>query len=443
MGNSESKATRLNAQGWHGAQEFLRDGSLKKLQLAVRLLTQAVKVAGPDHPHLMDFYRDQGYWGGFLYERTGDEEAFNMSVDAYAGALSEAGLQGNKRYKSRPDLLMTLGDVFMKRYQMEKTDADLQRAEELYDEAISLATFGDDNHTTCVVSLGSCLLAKFEKTKDPDVLSKAIQCCQDGIEEFEYSQSLVWTYSVLSDCYLAKYKATKSPEDLEEAFQAAQKALDKIPYHSDGLNALTKCLLAKFEQTQSLRDIEEAIAKATTAADNSQLCRPQWEESLKNVGDCLDAKYAKTKKQKDLNDCIDFHEEMVKILCLADPARAHSFHMLCGLRFERYQRGKAGQVLLQAISEGEQGASVVWPGWKNPERALLLDLLASCYGAKLARKDLAGKSLAKDLERAISCCGEALKIMGTDDPRREKTANKLKTLKVEGFYEEPPEQITS
>lgn len=409
----------------------MKDGKLGKIQTAVRILSEAVNEMPPNYPKRARLLMDRGHWGGALYERSGKAQAFTESVKAFEEAIELA----RPGHADRPIILITYGDLLMKQYQREKADADLERAEKLFDEAVRLTPPGHEYRMTSLLSLGDCLVTKFEKTKDIQDFDKAIKCCKDGIAATASDDLPVWGYSALSDCYLAKYRVTKAPGDLDEGFNAARRSEQVCPEHPGGLTAITKCYSASFKQTQSLEAIDSAIAYAKKAFEAAGcLNHLEWERCMDDYCDQYDAKYAKTLEEEDLDYCIWAREEQSKILCDADPARTHSLYLLCGFRFKKYQATEDVQVLLEAISVGEKGVSAHWLLTKSSERVALLDLLSSCYNAKLARKDL-GK--AEDLQKAISFGEEALKRMTQDDPRRAETKKKVNALRLDGFYEEP------
>jgi tetratricopeptide (TPR) repeat protein len=437
MGSGESKAEKLHAQGCYGGNDFLKDGKLGKIQLAVRLLSEAVDEAPLDHPKRALLLRDRGSWGGYLYERSGKAQDFTESVNACEEAISLA----TPEHADRPITLITYGDLLMKQYRREKVDANLERAEKLYEEAVHLTPPGHEYRMASMLSLGDCLIPKFEKTKDIQDIDKAIKCCKDGIAATKPPDLPVWGYSALSACYQAKYEVTKARSDIDEAANAARKSEQLCPEHPYGLTALVKCCSTSYKQTQSLKEINSAIAygqKALKAAGG--LNQLQWEENICILGDQYDAKYAKTLNEEDLDNCIYCRREQSKVLCDADPARAHCLYLLCGFLFKKYQAtdkhqaAEAVKVLLEAISAGEKGVSAQWLVPNDSERVALLDLLSSCYNAKLARKDL-GK--AKDLQKAISFGEEALQRMAQDDPRRAEIERKVNALRVDGFYKEP------
>ncbi|KAM4060547.1 hypothetical protein HRG_001896 [Hirsutella rhossiliensis] len=428
MGSNSSKAERLGSQGECGARLFLKSGKLREISMAVRLLGQAVDATPHDHPDRAMVLMRRGYWSGFLYERTGSAEVFADSLKAYeeSFALAPPG------HRDRPIMLVTFGDLLMKRYQREKTAEDLERAAKAYNEAVTITSSGQPFRMTSMLTFCEFLTIRFRESQNAEDINRAIEYCLQAGLEAGPTEMPEWGFIYLSACHLAKYEATKETEDLEQAFASTHGGFQDEPEDLDGLDALTRCWAAKARQTQSLDDISQAVDMSMKAAQKAQSIQLQWEERLCTMSDMGDLRYYVSKDLAHLDECIVAREELVKLLCPADPARTRSLHLLCDFCFRKYRAENDVKILKQAISAGEEAMSAMRPWPDHPDKAVLLDLLCSCYAARFAEM-----GSHKDLEKAISTGEDALKRLSPEDGLKGETTNKVRSLKVDGFYEEP------
>lgn len=428
MGNKSSKAERLGHQAECGARLFLESGKLRDISMAVRLLVQAVDATPRDHPDRAMVLMRRGYWGGFLYERTGSAEVFADALEAYeeSFALAPPG------HRDRPIMLVTFGDLLMKRYQREKTAEDMEAAAEAYNEAVTITSSRQTFRMTCMLTLCEFLTIRFRESQDADDMDTAIQYCLQAGVEAAPGEKPEWGFIYLSACHLAKYEATKETEHLERAFASTHGGFQGEPQDLDGLDALTRCWAAKARQTQSLDDIGKAVKTSVEAARMAQSIQLQWEERLCTMGDMGDLRYYLSKNLAHLDECIVAREGLVELLCAADPARTRSLHLLCDFLFKKYRAEKDVEILKRAVEAGEQAMSAMWPRPDHPDKAVLLDLLCSCHAARFAEM-----GSHKDLDAAISAGEDALSRLSPEHGLREETTNKVRALKVHGFYEEP------
>ncbi|KAF4629702.1 hypothetical protein G7Y89_g8446 [Cudoniella acicularis] len=401
-------------------------GKLRPIETAVRLLGQAVEAAPPNHSEHGNFLRDQGYWGGYLYEPTGQIEVFAEALSACEEAVTLAPL----RHENRAFFLVTLGNLLMKRYKREKTASDLDK---IYNEAVSLTPPGHLYRMASLVALSESRTTKFKVTNAPEDINEAIRCCQEAEKTAMPEDSLAGCLSTLSACHLAKFETTQTPEDLDEAILAAKRAIEQSSTDARARDSLTKCFGSKFQQTQDLDDLKQAIRLGTQAAQEAEPVRLEWEKSLCILSDLQDAYFSKTGDR--LYSCIVSHEQIVKILPPAEPARVRSLHRLCDIHYERYQNEKKPFLLEDAIKTGELCVETWAPAY--PRKAQVLMQLSNCLADRLLaffERKFVKFYNAKDLGKAIYYGEEAIKEMSPDDLLREEVLGKLRDLKVHGIY---------
>ncbi|MDQ2714597.1 MAG: hypothetical protein M3Z08_06795 [Chloroflexota bacterium] len=406
---------------------YLRDSSYRPQALQIRL------------PALLN--------GGRLYflrfrqtQRVEDlERALQLRQEAYQqlpqGDPELPAIENNLLY-----MLNTLIELQGRRYNQSHDVQDVQRSNQLCEQALSL-TAHDPTHRPrylYYLSQGCKELYRLAGEREPleqalAHLSEATEICPPDSpylfpslellgytlrERFTYTDDLAdlrgaseaWQRAArigapaapemrtllnnVGDIMVAYYKRTQDRADLEKFIQFCEEAVNASPQDAPGLVDLLSFysygLSQRYEHTHESADLEQAIQCMERAVALSAASPEQRSSSLNNLGNMLHVRYTSVGDSADIDRAIAAYEEAIALPLADASAKIPTYFNLATTLVDRYERTKEPTDLTRAIDACQDALGLNPPDPHSASRCakLLSGLLRERYTYTQDENDL-------------------------------------------------------
>ncbi len=311
------------------------------------------------------------------------------------------------------------GGPFLRRYWARGNLRDLDRALELWQQALDLTPQGSPDRPSSLNNLGLGLRGRYAHTGRLADLEEAIAAFQQAVDltpqGFPDRPSRLSNLGTgLSD----RYARTGRLADLEQAVAAFLQAVDLTPQGSPArpiyLNNLGNGLSDRHARTGVLADLEQAVGAFQQAVDLTPQRSAALPGRLNNLGTGLSARYARTGQLADLEQAIAAFQHAVEVTPQGSPDRAKYLNNLGTGLSARYARTGQLADLEQAVAAFQQALDL------PPDRPMYFNNLGNGLRARYARTG----QLA-DLERAVAAFQQAVDLTPQGSPARPMYLNNL------------------
>lgn len=294
--------------------------------------------------------------------------ALDSAIAAWDNVLKDSSFS-NAPEVFRAAVCHDAGRAYFRRYQVEHRSHDLERALDLWREAVKLTPPGT--------------------TERPSRLNDL------GVGQSE------------------RYALTSQEKDLKGAVDAFREAVtfaaQEHPERPLYLTHLGIFLSQQFALTERDADLNSAIAafrEAAALTTSGALERPR---RLTNLGTALSARYVRKEQEADLKEAVDAFKEAVTLTAPDAPERLEFLTYLGAGLLELYQRTEQGGNLDASIAAYKEALALA--SSDSPERATLLGDFGKSLQERYART---GQT--DDLKQAITAYKKALNLTDTDSP---------------------------
>jgi len=271
--------------------------------------------------------------------------------------------------------------------------------------AVAAATAGDPDYAVCQLSLGGCLLVRFERTGNTADLDAAIDAGRKAVAAAPPGHAhRAAALSNLSASLLARYELAGSREDLDAAIDAGRQSAAAIPPgHPDWatcMSNLSASLLARYEVAGSREDLDAAIDAGRQSADAVPQGHPDRAALVSTLGNCLLRQF-QIGQGAEPDEVVAAFRDAVAATEPGHPNRGMYLSNLGVALRARFERAGEGADLDAAVDAGRAAIGAIPPG--HPDLAAMLSNLATSLCRRFERTgDGADLDAAVDAGRAAA-----------------------------------------
>ncbi|KAI8628835.1 CHAT domain-containing protein [Xylariaceae sp. FL1651] len=400
-------------------RRYERTGSIDDLNRAVDVAGQAVNATPEDHPDRAAILNNLGNWLGTRFDRTGSIDDLNRAVDVVDEAVNAT----PEDHPDRAGRLNNLGSWLGTRFDRTGSIDDLNRAVDVVDQAVNATPTDHPDRAAILNNLGSWLGRRFERTGSIDDLNRAVDVADQAVNATPTDHpDRAGRLNNLGSWLGTRFERTGSIDDLNRAVGVAGQAVNATPEDHPGragrLNNLGSWLGTRFDRTGSIDDLNHAVDVVDEAVNATPEDHPDRAAILNNLGNWLGRRFERTGSIDDLNRAVDVAGQAVNATPTDHPGRAgylNNFGNRLGRRFERTgsidDLNRAVDVVDQAVNATPED---------HPDRAGRLNNLGSWLGRRFDRT-----GSIDDLNRAVDVADQAVNATPEDHPDRAGYLNNL------------------
>lgn len=322
----------------------------------------------------------------------------------------------------RPALLLCFGKGLATRYNLGGEEKDVNKAISVWKEGLRMTTPGHHSRIELMDALLLWIGKRFEDREVSDDLEECINLASglltDGPSDHPDRVDWLERYgNHLSERFELRGKIS----DIDLAIQTLSKALRAVSQTDADISRVLANLATsygrRFDKTGDIGDINQAIDKleeALTRTSGGSLRRPRLHGLLSQA---YSARYAQFFALENLDEAIRHSEEVVDSTHLNDPRRPLRLNNLAHCYGMKFQRLGVNEDLTKAIDSLTKVLATKPPtSISHMDRAICLGSLAHKL-AERSKADFHDSDEQDDLNRAIACLEEALKLIPVNHPR--------------------------
>ena len=283
------------------------------------------------------------------------------------GDLSDALSTLDEAIRLNPDMpawLETKGMILLERFKKSRELADIEEAIRVCQKAMDSTPNGDPGLPQRLHYLGHSYDGRFEVLGNLHDIHKAIKLKHRGIKlaNKNHRNRALWLDS-LAGSLLRRFPRIENLEDLTQAISVQREAAEISPeakHKSTFLNNLASSLVHRYLQTGDIADLNEAILVQHQAIQviDTQPNHPGRLLLMSNLGIHLALRYQHARVFTDINDAIEFHQDVVRLTDEKDLAMHSRMDNLAAALMGRYQYTKKSLDLEEAISAERQAVKL-------------------------------------------------------------------------------------
>lgn len=310
-----------------------------------------------------------------------------------------------------------LGNVLLERFKVGGRDHDLDQAVTAFQQgamAYFLVSHGSLDHLWARANLGSCLIQRFEHTRDPSYLREGTSTLRQALKEMpDASPFRTAVQNDLATALIRQYEIEGRPGALDEAIVILSAISDATPgdalLRAQRQGSLGVALFRRFERSRRQADLDRAIDAIAEAVAGPPRGTAERATYLTNLGGALRAKSEITLDPDLIDRAVDALREAAQTARPQEaPTARHNLAAALGTRYR--QRGDLKDLnecidLLEAVVRGST---------KDP---YLLQSARVNLGNALAKRLELTRSRG-DAEAAVSNIRQALSMYPSSGPDR-------------------------
>ena len=295
--------------------KFEETASEEDLALAVDYCTQAVGLNLAE-PHLRA--QSDAALGNTLlrkYELTGSPDILDGAVIMYKQAL-----QRTINAAVAAEIWCNLGTALQTRFELRGSLEDLEDALEAIETGLQSSTKKLLGHSSSLVGLGNVLVRKFERLALPDALDRAIDVYEEALDmNPEIDRTRAGRLTCLGHALQLRFELTGSDKDFEDAVGYCRTSIDisqKEPTHVLCLVNFGNCFLRRAMKDPLINILEHLNAAIT----NLQIAANEMPEDfstramcLNNLGKAFELRFEQTQSYQDFNNATKNYEAALKL----------------------------------------------------------------------------------------------------------------------------------
>ncbi|KIM28110.1 hypothetical protein M408DRAFT_24124 [Serendipita vermifera MAFF 305830] len=282
-----------------------------------------------------------------------------------------------------PEDLRHVGHAYVQLYEDSHDITDLDRAVNIYEEAVQFTCLCDPQLAKRWSRLTAVLWTRFDKTGNSGDLDRATALSKDAVKVTNDDASDMFQYQyILGRCCLSRHQQSGVETDLIQAISALEQAFQLMrvgdPSKYGVICNLMAALHTRYDLSGSLDDLTRFISftqKVLASVPNSLPEKPGW---LHGLGDSFQLRFDRTGNFGDLEEAIGFKRAAVNLIPdghhdkpRLSSSLGSSFHS----RFERF----GYTIDLENAISFRQAAVDLMPDGHHDKPSLILNLGNSIY----------------------------------------------------------------
>ncbi len=335
-------------------ERYQRSGAMAELEEA--LARWDALLAYPDTASAPSDFRasvlnETGMALGLRFQAAGREADLNRALDLWQQAVATTPADSPNRCNRTNNL----GSGLMRRYEHSHHVEDLVNALERFRSALAVAPPEGPTRRNVLYNLGEALLMRYEAQGEIGLLEEAATRFREALASPpEETQEHVAFLDGLTDGLRKLYDRTHRVQDLEEILISARQALrlrQPEPTEQAVRLALLSGDLRKMYQCRGrFEDLEAAIVCLRRAVELMARDSPPDPGMLGNLALLLQARYGHTRRPEDLDEAVRLLRETTDLNEANPEDQAARMSNLASALVARYQRTGQAQDLEESLS---------------------------------------------------------------------------------------------
>ena len=320
--------------------------SIDHLDQSITQSTTVLAKLEEDDPSKPDAYN--ALCGLYLekYGLTGDVFALN---NATISAIKALGNIDYRSSKANPAFLSNLSSCLVRQYERSKDIEVLNKAILYQSYVIKAIRDATRENAGYFINYGVFLRVRGETLGDTDdivasaqSIQRAIGALVDGIDTNpSYIPDLITALGSLGSALQRLYQWTGSLDDLYRSIQCYENALyltpEKDPSRSFSLNQYGSAIMLHYKHFGDIRDVKKAIVYFTEALENISENHPSRPLYLSNYANALQALYRDSKDLDTVNHAIELQQKALRLIGETHLGRAKHHNNLGNLFFDKFE----------------------------------------------------------------------------------------------------------
>ncbi|KAG4410939.1 hypothetical protein IFR04_015925 [Cadophora malorum] len=249
------------------------------------------------------------------YDLVGSSDVLDRAVELFKQALGHA-----TNPSLVADIWHNLGTALQARFELRGALGDLDAAQGAIEESIETSLNDRPEYASSLAALGNVLIRKFERLDDPGMLNQAITSYEEALEKTSETD---WTragrLTCLGHALQIRYELTGSETDFENAVGFCQESVDishNGPHCSLCLVNLGNCFLRHVVKGPSDSDhdlLSKAIRNLELAAEQMPRDFATRAMCLNNLGKAYELRYEMKEQYYDFNQARKYYEAAMRL----------------------------------------------------------------------------------------------------------------------------------
>ncbi|ANP49783.1 tetratricopeptide (TPR) repeat protein [Streptomyces griseochromogenes] len=352
------------------------------------------------------------------YDLTGDRADLYEAIEHGIKAIVADDEPGTGTGAAHVDAMSRLSHRLWHRYNTFGTPDDLEAAITLIDRSLSVLGDHHAERARLLVSLGTVLFARYDRSGDPADLDRTIDLAREASGD---EPARIPALELLCTALIRRYGKSDSSHDPGEAVMALRQLISALPQgheaRAEHLVNLSVMLRQRHSRTMDSVDLQEALAAGRQAVALLSADDPRRSAALFNLTRVLEDVHKRSGDRQLLSEAVDAAEEAVSRSPDNAPDRAAVVANLAQALGARWLAQGVKADLTEAISLARHAVEIL-PA-DSPTRAPLLDLLEALlrYGVEHeADHGIRGQAMSLAFERGSPEAGlaEAIAVLRSD-----------------------------
>ncbi|MGP3962747.1 CHAT domain-containing protein [Nonomuraea sp. 3N208] len=370
---------RLLQRGERSFALYHRTGRRRQLLRAVERFRRALAVARPYDPNRALYASD--YVGALVALHAREDRP---DVLEYAERLGRETLESlPSGHPHRVPCLSSLGSVLLARYEREDDRALLEEHVRLCRQAVTAPDRAGQD-AALLANLGAALILLYQRTENAETLREGLRACRDAVAAAEPGPMYAHLLTNLQSALSASYAINGELAMLEEAVAVGREQIAAFQAHrlmADTILAnLAGTLLLLFERTRRPALLDEAVGMARRALAACPPDHAERDKFLAGLGRVL-LLATEIGDRRDLADeAVRTLSEALAVLPAGDARRADRLGDLCAALVKAFAVHGRPQDLLEAVKAGHEALALTPDN--DPDRVLTLVYLGGALRAR-------------------------------------------------------------
>ncbi|KAG9080736.1 hypothetical protein FS749_007920 [Ceratobasidium sp. UAMH 11750] len=315
LDTDEARPSRLRHLGAALCSRFDYLGNPADIDMAIGHQTQALALIGDGHLHKPIWLNQLGIYLQQRCHRLGTRADIERAIEIQSQALA---LTTGAENEARAEQLRSLADTYDSRFVLLGDLADIHKAIDYFNEALSLVAEGYADTHMYLNGLGRALVRRFNREGNPADIERAIDCHHKAVLRSPNGcLDNACSLASLAASYQYRFERLGNLEDIDKSIDYGLQALSTFPDgHSGKLLELGRVGVvyeARFERLEDLADIDKAIECQTQAISLIPKDHPGMPEYLQALGNSRMLRFQRLGNLADIDLAISLGDEAISL----------------------------------------------------------------------------------------------------------------------------------
>ena len=279
---------RLGRQSAAHADRFVLLGNTEDIDQAISLLWKCLDAPALKENEGWEYLEKLSHSLLTRHEDSGDIEDLQNAEVSINCALDFGGLQPD----DKATCLRVAGKIYFRKYKMDQDPEMLDTSIEKYQESIRLAPANDTTVYSTINDLGNAFLEKFEMSKSNVDLQAAAESYRGALQKLRMFRSKsarkdeAMLLNDIGNVQMRQFQSWSRTSDLDAAISYYKKSLDATPdfnvRKATRTGTLVWALLQRWDVTKKIEDLEDAERRLGEVRELSLQLSPRSKAYVEN-----------------------------------------------------------------------------------------------------------------------------------------------------------------